>query len=114
MKFVIDLKFPSLNEYVNMERKNRYYASSFKKKMQQNISVFIDKTNKVTKPSVIKFIWHEGNSRRDKDNVAFGKKFILDALQECGVLENDNNKWVLGFQDDFVYDGTWKCEVIID
>ena len=46
---------------------------------------------------------YEQTKRRDKDNVAFAKKFILDALQKSGVLKNDNNKYILGFQDEFVY-----------
>ena len=31
----------------------------------------------------------------------FGKKFILDSLQENGKLVNDNRKWVVGFIDRF-------------
>lgn len=30
--------------------------------------------------------------RSDKDNVAFAKKFILDALQEVGVITKDSWK----------------------
>ena len=40
----------------------------------------------------IVFRWIEPNRRRDKDNVAFAKKFILDSLQEVGIIKNDG--WV--------------------
>lgn len=47
------------------------------------------------------FHWIEKDRRRDKDNIAMAKKFILDSLQEWGVLENDGWKQVLGFIDLF-------------
>ena len=55
------------------------------------------------RPVHVTFVWLEPNHRRDKDNVAFAKKFILDALQKKGVLPNDNNKWISGFTDEFIY-----------
>ena len=68
----------------------------------------------IASPVHITFVWHEPNKRRDKDNVAFAKKFILDALQKAGRLKNDNNKYVKGFTDKFVYDGTEGVEVHIE
>ena len=41
--------------------------------------------------------------RRDPDNVRFGVKFILDALQKCGKLKNDNSSYIAGFQDAYEY-----------
>ena len=70
-------------------------------------------SEKIDKPVYIKFIWYEQNCKRDKDNVAFAKKFILDALQKSGILPNDNNQYVLGFQDEFVYRQGDKVEVEI-
>ncbi|WP_418294417.1 hypothetical protein [Megasphaera massiliensis] len=52
----------------------------------------------------IKFHWVEKNKRRDKDNIAFAKKFILDALQEMGILQNDGWSEILGFSDTFDVD----------
>ena len=48
--------------------------------------------------------------KRDKDNVAFAKKYILDALQKSGILPNDNNKYIAGFIDTFVYE---KCDKVV-
>jgi Holliday junction resolvase RusA-like endonuclease len=50
------------------------------------------------------FHWIEKDRRRDKDNIAMAKKFILDSLQEWGVLKNDGWKQVLGFIDIFSVD----------
>ena len=52
----------------------------------------------------IKFHWVEKKTRRDKDNIAFAKKFILDALQEMGILQNDGWSEILGFSDTFDVD----------
>ena len=30
-------------------------------------------------------------------------KFILDALQKCGKLKNDNSTYIAGFEDAYVY-----------
>lgn len=38
------------------------------------------------------------------DNIAFAKKFILDALVKKGVLKDDGWKWVKGFTDEFFVD----------
>ena len=42
----------------------------------------------------------------------FAKKFILDALVNAGVLEDDNRKIVTNFTDDFEY--AKKSKVIVE
>lgn len=86
-----------------------------KKTVEAKIIFVINKQNfTIASPVHITFIWHEPNQRRDKDNVAFAKKFILDALQKSGRLENDNNRFISGFSDKFVYDRSEGVEVIIE
>jgi Holliday junction resolvase RusA-like endonuclease len=99
----IPYKFPSFNEYVNECRKNKYAGGSMKKKIQKDISLFINRLPKYDKPIKIHFHWIEGNKRRDLDNVAYAKKFILDTLVACGKLENDNRNYVYAFTDSFEY-----------
>ena len=50
----------------------------------------------------VRFTWVEPDMRRDKDNVRFAAKFILDALVEAGVLANDGWKQVGGLSDLFL------------
>lgn len=102
-KIEIPYKFPSFNEYVNECRKNKYAGGSMKKKIQKDISLFINKLPKYDKPIKIHFHWVEGNKRRDLDNVAYAKKFILDTLVACKKLENDNRNYVYAFTDSFEY-----------
>lgn len=33
--------------------------------------------------------WHENGKKRDPDNVMAGIKFVLDAMVNAGVIEND-------------------------
>lgn len=65
-----------------------------------------------TKPIKIHFHWIEGNKRRDLDNIAFAKKFILDAMVKYGKLSDDNRKYVTAFTDTFAYGD--KTKVILE
>lgn len=48
-----------------------------------------------------RFLWWEAKRNRDKDNVAAGRKFILDGLVEAGVLPNDGWQEVQDWEDAF-------------
>lgn len=103
VKCEISMKLPSLNEYINVCRTNPYKASKFKKDLEDDIGVYISKLPKFEKPIKIHFHWVEENKRRDLDNVAFGKKFILDAMVKFGLLKDDNRRFVTAFTDTFEY-----------
>ena len=67
------------------------------------------------KPVRVSFLWVEKDKRRDLDNIAFAKKFILDGLVSAGVLENDNATRVIGLNDEFAYDKkNPRIEVVIE
>lgn len=109
----INMKLPSLNEYVNVCRTNKFEASSYKQRLETAIGLFIWDLPKFEKPVTIRFRWIEGNKRRDYDNVAFAKKFILDALVKAGKLKDDNRKCVRGFADTFEYGPETKVIIYI-
>ena len=108
----IDTKLPSLNEYITECRRNRYAANNLKRSLQDIIAIYIRDLPQFEKPVSIHFHWIEENRRRDLDNIAFAKKFILDALVECGKLKDDSQKYVIGFIDTFEI-GDWPS-VIVD
>ena len=112
-KATIEMKLPSLNEYVNVCRTNPYKASKFKKDLERDIGYFLQKLPSFDKPVKIHFHWIEQNRRRDLDNVAAAKKFILDAMVKVGVLTNDNRKCVAAFTDTSSYDKEAKVVVEI-
>lgn len=111
----IPLKFPSLNEYVDKCRYNKYAGNDYKQKIQEMIFPYIKDMPKIEKPVKIDFHWYEGDKRRDLDNICFSKKFILDALVKYGKLKNDNRKNVTYFTDNFHYlKKVWKVTLNIE
>ena len=99
----IPMKLPSLNDYVRVCRTNPYLASKFKKDLEEQIGFYLMELPVFEKPIKIHFLWIEDNKRRDLDNAAFAKKFILDAMVKCGRLKDDNRKCVYAFTDSFDY-----------
>ena len=102
-KAEIQLKLPSLNDYIRACRSNKYVGAKLKKNTENDIMWFLRKLPTFTKPVEIHFHWVEDNKRRDLDNICFAKKFILDALVKSGKLADDNRKIVAAFTDTFSY-----------
>jgi len=112
--FVIPIRFDSFNDYTarlkRSQPKRHYFpAARYKRDVEDQIMWYIKaaRIKPITEMCFISFIWYEerkGREKsRDKDNIAFAKKFILDALQKRMILPNDNDEWVAGFADFFVY-----------
>lgn len=99
----INMKLPSLNDYIKVCRANKYMAAKFKANIEQEIGFYLTQIPKIDNPIQIHFHWVEGNKKRDLDNVCFAKKFILDAMVKYGKLKDDNRKCVTGFTDTFGY-----------
>lgn len=112
MRVEIPMKLPSLNDYVNVCRTNKYKAAKFKKNLEDDIMIFVGRLPEFIHPVTIHFHWIESNKRRDLDNICFAKKFILDALVKSGKLKDDNRKCVTAFTDTFEYGDETK--VILD
>lgn len=109
----IEGRLPSLNEYIDACRKNRYEGAKMKRQSEQLIWLYIRWLPEFKEPVTIHFHWVEENKKRDPDNVAAGKKFVLDALVESGKLKDDGPKYVKGFVDTFEYGKTSKVVLTI-
>ena len=118
-KFTIPIsekhKLPSLNDYIRAERERIGGRGKFltkgavmKKEWQQYISLFIHKDLrgvKIEKPIVVHYHYYEPNRKRDFGNIhAPTQKFVEDALQDCGTIINDNQRYIVGFTADFAID----------
>ena len=103
MKYEINMKLPSLNDYTKWCRGNKFLANKKKAQIEQEISLFLMKMQKWNNPIKIHFHWIEGNKKRDLDNICFAKKFILDSMVKYGKLKDDNRKCVTAFTDSFSY-----------
>lgn len=117
--FIVDAKLPSLNEYINACRSNRYKGAQLKANVETVIALAIAQAKAAgqlrppTTPIRIAFAWHEKTRRRDADNIASAKKYILDAMQRVGIIPNDSRKYVAGFTDEIVDDDRDFVEVRI-
>lgn len=103
-EFMYPHRLPSLNEYIRANRANAYAGADMKKRTETGIIYTAPNIPIEHYPVVVHFTWYEPNKRRDIDNVAFAKKFILDALVKKGVLAGDNPNYVTGFTDKIVYE----------
>lgn len=97
---------PGLNEYVEANRRNRQCGARTKRGAETVVMQYIRvaRVQPFTGPVFLSFSWHERDRRRDVDNIAFAKKFILDALVKTGILADDGRKHVVGFSDEFHVD----------
>lgn len=93
MKIVIDYKLDNWNDTIAHNRANKYIGASKKKKEMQIIKVFLNHKEKIKKyPIRLICTWHVKNIGSDLDNKSL--KAVLDAMQEVGILENDNIKHI--------------------
>jgi len=104
--FSIAGSLPGLNEYTAACRSHRHVGAKLKRDVENVVRIYARnrKPPAFDGPVRVTFAWHERDLRRDADNVAFAKKFILDALVGLGVLPNDSRKYVTGFADEFHVD----------
>lgn len=109
--YIIDMKLPSLNQYVDVCRANKYGASRYKQEIQNDIAIFLNRMPIYKKPIYIDFLWIEENKKRDYDNICFAKKFILDTMVQLGKIQNDSWGYILGFSDNFCVSKEKKAKV---
>lgn len=96
MRLVIEHPLPTLNEYINAERSNKFRAAKIKKQATEMIA-WDAKSQIKTEIDFLAdytFYWTLPNKRKDPDNVSFGQKFIFDGLMMAGKLPNDSMKYV--------------------
>ncbi|MBQ6929027.1 MAG: hypothetical protein IJN27_01805 [Oscillospiraceae bacterium] len=101
----IPYKLDGLNEYTEECRNSKYDGNKCKRENEKIIRLCIRNCRLKKMPGAyfVRFTWWEATKQRDKDNVAFAKKFILDALQKEKITKGDDNRYLLGFEDRFVY-----------
>lgn len=115
---VIPLPLTSMNVYSDAQRthwtkghkvkkNNTYICMMHVRKAMSEGTVF--KT-----PCKLKFTWVVPNKKKDADNIASAKKFVLDGMQEAGLIKNDNLNHITGFEDIFIVDKSQKSVVIIE
>jgi hypothetical protein len=92
--------FPSLNDVIRIARKSAYESNSQKRSLTELVKKQVREAADEQRwiapdgPVAVGLLWHEGNRRRDADNVASAQKFVMDGLVEAGVLRGDDQRHV--------------------
>lgn len=105
--FTIDGRMPSLNDYIRSMNKH-FMAGNVMKQTETDRAAWAAKAAKLRtceRPVIVHFRWVEKDHKRDLDNIAFAKKFILDGLVRAGIIKNDTQTYIAGFSDTFAFDG---------
>lgn len=115
-KIIIKGSLPTLNDYTNDNRTHYHKGAKVKKQATYICQVFIQQAiNKGLElpelPMHLKFTWYVKNKRKDKDNIAFAKKFILDGMTSSGLIKNDGWAQIEGFTDTFIVDKNERVEI---
>ena len=97
-------RLAGLNELLGATNQHRQKGAKLKKQETELVALYARRLKPYDKPIVLSVVYHEPNAKRDPDNIAAAKKFILDGLVDAGVLPNDTQKWVRGFSDRWVVD----------
>lgn len=106
-KLVIEGRLPTLNEYIKAERSHKLSAARVKREAQELVSWYIRAqlgSQAASKPVQMHYLWVEQNRRRDRDNVAFARKFIQDALVQMHFLKDDGWDEIVGWTDSWAVD----------
>lgn len=99
MIYTIKGSLPTLNQHDSANRANKFLGAKMKKESTELVEIQMRGKQKITKPCTISFHWYISN-RSDPDNIRFSCKYILDGMVKAGILPDDTQKWVMGFDGD--------------
>jgi len=94
---------PGTNEMENWARTNRYGAAKHRKAWKKHVVNSISPCPRFNR-IWLEIIYYEPNKRRDKDNIAGAKKYILDGLVDAGIIEKDGWDYIVGWAEFFEID----------
>jgi Holliday junction resolvase RusA-like endonuclease len=103
---IIKGEFIDLNTYVAGMNRNRFIGAKYKKEETERVWGCCKEAGLqlIKNPVFLVFEWYSPNKRKDKDNISFAKKAILDGLVLANVLKDDGWDNIIGFLDVFYVD----------
>lgn len=103
---------PNWNQYINIERTNKYKANSLKQQEKQIVKLMTrGKKYDGKYPIRIVFKPHYSSLRQDLDN--FRYKGLLDGLVFAKVIENDNLTHIQKIDIEPIFDNTECVDIEI-
>jgi len=106
LKITIPGELCDLNAYIKAERSNRFAGAKLKATNTDTV-MWCAKQIKVLQPLEnvsLTINWYCKNRKKDKDNISFALKFLLDGLAKAGIIKNDGWNNITGFQHKFYID----------
>ena len=115
-KITILTHLPSLNQYINAERGNKFAAAKMKKTYTQAVEyeLLSVKIKPIKGRVKLTFNWFVKDRKTDPDNICFGIKFLMDALVNQEIIQGDGWKFIDNFRHNFEIDKeNPRVEIII-
>lgn len=104
-KFIIPGELPTLNEMID---EAKIHWNNYREQKEDHTEAVAWEAKRAKLPYIpaVKFeiTYFRKTKAYDPDNIAAGKKFILDGLVEAGVLKNDGWKQVKGWTEEWEVD----------
>lgn len=106
----VETPLPGLNELIAAAKAGRGKCNAYarlKDKYSRIIALYArsQQLRPINGKPYFVFFWIEPDRRRDPDNIAAGgRKIILDALTELGIITGDGWKHISGWHDNFEID----------
>lgn len=99
-ELVIPGQLPALNEIIQASKTHWSQYSKLKKKYSDLIEdITVIHRTPFFRELELDITYYCRDRRKDPDNIAAGKKFILDGLVAAGVIKDDGWKCVKGFNE---------------
>jgi Holliday junction resolvase RusA-like endonuclease len=100
-RLIIRAKMPNLNDVIAASKRHWSYYSKEKKRWTEIVAQEAQAQGlyKMRLPVWVRTTYYLRTRRSDPDNVRVAIKYILDGLVQAGVLEDDSQRWIVGFQD---------------
>ena len=106
-KLVIFGAYHNINDVVKLvgNPKGASIYANMKRKAENAIVLQLANIAPIPGKNKLHFTWFCKDRKQDPPNIcAGGRKFICDALQTAGIIENDGWKNIDGFSDSFIID----------
>ncbi|AZO96157.1 RusA family crossover junction endodeoxyribonuclease [Halocella sp. SP3-1] len=103
MKIIIPGEFPSLNEIIKKAKSHHMAYASMKKENTQLVQMIANRLPNMERV-YLDITYYCKNRRKDPDNIAAAKKFILDGLVAAEVIPNDGWKEIDSWEEKFKVD----------
>lgn len=99
-------QFTDLNTYISSLNASRYGGATIKsdETWRARSDCIMSEIKKIDFVPFIIFKWVVPDRKKDKDNISFAKKFILDGITTAHLWKNDGFNNIQGFMDVFSVD----------